>query len=108
MRLGATTACTKRMVEATKGIGHRGIKGSTKDCFIFDGWFFSKKSAETAMDVGAYIIGIIKTNTKLFCKETIDNLTKYWSGGSHIVLRSKLIVPGDRPLIDIGYKYNAR
>ena len=31
----ATAACTKRMMEATKGIGQRYRKGATKDCFIF-------------------------------------------------------------------------
>ena len=34
--LGATAACTKRMMEATKGIGQKSIKGGTKDCFLFD------------------------------------------------------------------------
>ena len=29
--LGATVACTKRMMEATKGIGKKSIKGGTKD-----------------------------------------------------------------------------
>ena len=51
---------------------------------------------------------MVKTNTKGFCKETIEKLTKDWPGGSYLVLRSKPMVPGDRPLIDIGYKYNAR
>ena len=58
--------------------------------------------------MGAELIGMVKTNTKGFCKETIEKLTKYWPGGSYLVLRSKPILPGDRPLIPIGYKYNAR
>ena len=41
--LGATAACTKRMTEATKGIGQKSRKGATKDCLIFDSWFSSKK-----------------------------------------------------------------
>ena len=60
------------------------------------------------MEVGAELIGMVKTNTKVFCKDAIEKLTKYWPGGSYLVLRSKPMVPGDRPLIDIGYKYNAR
>ena len=59
-------------------------------------------------EVGAQLIGMVKTNTKGFCKETIKKLTKDCPGGSYLVLRSKPVVPGDRPLIDIGYKYNAR
>ena len=74
--MGATAAFTKRMMEATKGIGQKSIKGGTKDCFLFDSCFASKKAAESAMEMGAEFIGMVKTNTKGFCKETIDNLTK--------------------------------
>ena len=56
--------------------------------------------------MGAEFIGMVKTNTKGFCKETIEKLKKYWHGGSYFVLSSKHIVPGDRPLIAISYKYN--
>ena len=60
------------------------------------------------MEVGAELIGMVKKNTKGFCKETIEKLTKYCPGGSYLVLRSKHMVPGDRPLIAIGYRYNMR
>ena len=60
------------------------------------------------MELGAKLIGMVKTNTKVFCKETIENLTKNCPGGSYPVLSSKPMVPGGRPLIAIGYKYNAR
>ena len=106
--LGATAACTKRMMEATKGIGQKSKKGGTKDCFLFDSWFSSNNSAEAAMELGTELIGMVKTNTKGFCKETIEKLAKDWPGGSVLVLGSKPMVPGDRPLITIGYKYNAR
>ena len=76
--LGATAACTKIMMEETKGIGKKSIKGWTKDCLLFDGWFASKKAAEAAMEVGAEFIGMVKKNTKGFCKDTIENLTKDW------------------------------
>ena len=42
--LGATTACTKRMTEETKGIHQKSKKGGPKDCFLFDCWFISKKT----------------------------------------------------------------
>ena len=64
--------------------------------------------AESAMDVGAYMIGMVKTNTKWLYKETIENITKDFPGGSYLVLRRKPMVLGVRPLIDIGYRYNAR
>ena len=34
------------------------------------------------MELGAELIGMAKTNTKGFCKETIEKLTKNWPGGS--------------------------
>ena len=45
LKLGATAVCTKRMMEATKGIGNMDIKGATKYCFILNIWFSSKKLA---------------------------------------------------------------
>ena len=60
------------------------------------------------MEFGAEFIGMVKTNTKGFFKETIEKLTKNWPAGSYLVLRSKPMVPGVRPLIAIGYKYNTR
>ena len=41
------------------------------------------------MYVGAEMIGMVKTNTKGFCKETIEKLKKYWLGGSNLMLRRK-------------------
>ena len=59
------------------------------------------------MDVGADIIGIVKTNLKVFCKDTIENITKDWPRGSYLMFKSNHMVPRGRPLISIGYKYNA-
>ena len=64
--LGANASCTKRMAEATKGIGQKSIKGGTKNCFLFDSWLSPKKSEEAAMEAGAKLIGMVKTNTKGF------------------------------------------
>ena len=50
---------------------------------------------------------MVKTNTKGFCKETIDNLTKDLPGGYYLVLRSKPMVPRGRLYIAFGYKSNA-
>ena len=60
------------------------------------------------MEVGSDLIGMVKTNTKGLCRENIEKLTKDWPGGSYLVLRSNTMVPGDRSLIAIGSKYNAR
>ena len=68
---------------------------------MFDSWFASKKATEAAMELGAELIGMVKTNTKRFCKETIKKLTNDWPGGSYLVLKSKPMVPRDTPLIAI-------
>ena len=60
------------------------------------------------MSVVADMVGMVKTNTKGFFKDSIYNLTNYLTGGSYLFWGSKPMVPGGRPLISIGYKYNAR
>ena len=83
------TACTKRIIEATKEVCQRDIKETIKYCFIFDSWLSSNNSEEDVMDVGADIIYMVKTNTKLFYKDTIENITKDWMGGYYLVLSRK-------------------
>ena len=58
------------MMESTKDIYQKYRKGVKKDCFIFE----KKKAEEAVMEVGANLIGMVKKNTKGFCKETIENL----------------------------------
>ena len=36
LELDATAACTKILIEETKGIGLRALKGSMEDCFLFN------------------------------------------------------------------------
>ena len=103
---GSTVVCTKIMTKATKGIGQEYIKGAMKYCFLFDSLFSSKKAEGSAVEVGAGLIGMLKTNNKGCGNETIEKVTKDWPGGSYLVLRSKPMVPRSRPLIGIVYKYN--
>ena len=60
------------------------------------------------MEVVSKFIGMVKTNTKGFCKETIEKITKDWPGGSHIMLSSEPMGPGGSPLVAIRYNYNVR
>ena len=80
------------------------MKGSTRDYLLFDSWFSPKKAAEAAASSGVDFIGMVRTNTKGFFKATIEGLTKDWPGGSHIVLRSNSMVPGEIQILAIGYK----
>ena len=75
-------ACTKRLLEGTKGLGRSSLKESIRGCFMLDSFCLSKKSVEAVVFVGVYLIGIVKTNTKVFCKAAIEGFTKYWPGGS--------------------------
>ena len=106
LHIGSTAACTNIIMEAKKGLGQRYVKGDMKDCFLFKIQFFSKKLAEYGMDVGTDIIGLVNKNTKLFSKGAINNMTKDCPGGYFLMLKSKIIVPGYRPLISIDYNYN--
>ena len=95
-------------MEDRKGLGKRYLEVSTRDFPLFDTWFSSRKEVEAAASIGVDFIRIVKMNTKVYCKATIEGLTKDYPGVFHIVLRSKHIVPGERPLLAIGYKYNLR
>ena len=69
---------------------------ATKDFFLFGSWFASKSLTESTMEVFVDIIGMIKTNTRGFCNDTIYNLTKYLPVGSYLVLNIKYMVTRDR------------
>ena len=49
-----------------------------------------------------------KDDPQFFCPATLEKLMKYWPVGSYLVMNSNTGVPGGRPLIDIGYRYNYR
>ena len=58
-------------MEATKGLCQRGIKGSTTDRFLFYSWFSSKSLAEATMGYDADMVGMVKTNAKILCRDNI-------------------------------------
>ena len=45
--------------------------------FLFKNLFVSNIVSESDMYVGADIIGMVKTNAKGLCKNTIENMTNY-------------------------------
>ena len=69
--LGAAAACTKIMIEATKGIGQKYRKGSTKDCFLFDSWLSSKKAEVSVMEVCADLIGMVNKIPKEYTRRPL-------------------------------------
>ena len=94
-------------MEEMEGLGQRYLKGSMRDCFLFDSWLFLKKAAEAAASIGVDLIGMMKTNSKGFCKAMIEWLTKDWPGGSYIAFRRKPMFTGERKILAIGYKYKS-
>ena len=44
----------------------------------------------------------------MFCLDTLEKLIKYCPGGSYLVMKITPRVPGGRPLLAIGYRYNSR
>ena len=44
----------------------------------------------------------------MICKATVEGLMKDWPGGSQIVFSINPMVPGESPLLAIGYKYNSQ
>ena len=60
------------------------------------------------MATGDDYCGPAKTSHKVFCLYTLENLIRDWPVGSYLVMNSTPRVPGGRPLIAIGYKYNSR
>ena len=106
--IGATEACNKRMMESKPAIRQRNKNEVTKDCFTFDAWISSKKSSEASMEVCADLICMVKTNTKLLFFDITENLTKYWTVVSYLLLSIKPMIPRARLLIAVHSKDNAR
>ena len=96
------------MHEETNG-GYKRVRPTEKNYTYFSGsWFSGLKTAEDVIAEGVDYCGPVKTSHKGFCIPTLENLTKYWPGGSYLVLKSTQIFPGDIPLMPIGHKYNSR
>ena len=53
LELVSTAEYTTILMEETKGMGKRGLKGLTRDLTLFGGWFSPKKAAEADAYIGA-------------------------------------------------------
>ena len=71
LELSTTSTCTKILTEDTKELVQRDLKGPTRDCFLFNSWLSSKKSGYSAASIVVDLIGMVKTNSKGFFKDTI-------------------------------------
>ena len=96
-----TAACMNRVMKATTGCGQL----SSNDTLFFDTWFSGVKTAEGVNAEGEDFCGPEKTSHKGFCLDMLEKLMKEWLVGSHIFMKSTPRFPGDRPPMDIRYKY---
>ena len=60
---------------------------------MFHSWFSSNRQDEADMDVGEDMIGMVKNNTKLLYKYTIQKLTKDQIGDYYLVLKKNSMLP---------------
>ena len=59
------------------------------------------------MCVVNYIIGIVNINKKVLCNDNLYKLSKDWPEGYYLVLKINSVLPNYKPIIAIGYNYNA-
>ena len=102
--LGVTAACMNRLAMAAKGC----VQMTSNYTYFYGSRFSYVKTAEEAIAAGFDYCGTAKTSYKEFCLAILENLMKYWPGGSYIFIKSNTRVPGVIPLLYIGYKYNSR
>ena len=87
--IGGTATYMKRIMINKKGCGQL----NSNDTYFSDSWFSSVITAEEAMTDGVDYCELVKTSHKAFCLAIIQNVMKYWPGGSDIVMSSTPIVP---------------
>ena len=88
-----------------KGVMSEEFRRCSQGLFYFGSWFDSKSSAEDGIHVGAEIIGVVKTTINIVKEYTTNKLTRYWPGGSYLILKNKFVVNKNSLPIDIGYKH---
>ena len=92
-----TSACMKIIIRGKKVCG----KLLSDNKLFADIGFSGVKTDEWSISQGVDYCGLINMGHKLFCLSIFEKLMKDWLGGSHIVMKSTPIVPGDRPLMAI-------
>ena len=99
-----TTACMKRLDIDTIGCSQL----TSNNTYFADRWFGSVKTAEDAMAEGVDYFGTMKTGQHGYCLAKSEKFMKDFPGGSYLVMKITPRVPGEIPLLKIGYKHNSR
>ena len=77
---------------------------TSNDTYFAYIWFSGVKKYEEDMAEVVDYCGPVKTSNNGFCLNKLEKLIKYWPGDSYLVMKIIPRVPGDRPLMVIGYK----
>lgn len=109
VRLGATAACSMRLIEKAQYCGsesqddRRKAKEIGKRYLIFgDSWFTGRRLCTALMaTLGHEYFGAMKTNHSGVPKEEIEKIMQDWPSGSYIVYECEEI-----GLFYVGYKYS--
>ena len=88
----------KRQILATKWC----VQLVSNDTYFSGIWFSGLQTAEELMAEGLDYCGAVRTIHNGFCLAKLENLVEYWPGGSYLVMKSNIRVPGGRPLMTIG------
>ena len=103
--LGVTAACTKRIMEASKVLYQRYVKG-IPSIFFFLGVVLPQRGRLKLQWMLIMTLLVWFKPPQKICKNFIDFMTKNCPVGSYIVLKRSYMVTGDTSLIYVGYKYN--
>jgi hypothetical protein len=109
-RLGATAACTTRLMELVAGCGQSKTEADAKlDIGLGDSWFGSVTAIVEAARNGQELIAGVKTNSSKSPKKEMEALMEDCPSGSYYVAVCDVPDEDDgKKIVFVSYKYNAR
>jgi hypothetical protein len=108
-RLGATAACTTRLMELVAGCGQSELESKAKpDKGLGDSWFGSVTAVVEAAKNGQELIGGVKTNFSKSPKKAMEEFMKNCPSGSYYVAVCNVPDEVGMKIVFVSYKYNAR
>jgi Transposase IS4 len=106
--MGATGACSLRLIG---GSAYSGQKWKTRkqakddgkaELFKGDSWFSGVPLVERLAAQGHQYIGAVKTNSRLYPKDELEEKMKDWPSGSYIVMECTTPDKGDKSSLPLG------
>jgi len=108
-RLGATAACTTRLMEMVAGCGQSTTEAKSKpDKGLGDSWFGSVTAVVEAAKNGQELVSCVKTNSSKSPKKEMEEAMKNCPSGSYYVAVCNVPDEDNIRIVFISYKYNAK